>query len=132
MDAVMIDTDVFSFFFKGDTRGEAYAKDVHDKQLCLSFMSVAELLRWAIAHQWGDAKRRSLEQSMSRCVVIPYDLSLAEYWANVSVQRSQAGESIACGDAWIAASALRHSVPLLTHNAKDFASIPGLQVISHG
>ena len=31
---------------------------------------------------------------------------------------------------WIAACALRHSIPLVTHNSKDFVGIPGLKVIS--
>ncbi len=45
MDDVLLDTDVFSVLFKGDTRGDVYAKDIQGKRLCISFMSVAELMR---------------------------------------------------------------------------------------
>jgi predicted nucleic acid-binding protein len=33
-------------------------------------------------------------------------------------------------DLWIAATALRHGLPLVTHNIRDFADIPDLTVIS--
>ena len=34
------------------------------------------------------------------------------------------------GDAWVAATALRHSLPLVTHNRRHFEHIPGIQSIS--
>jgi predicted nucleic acid-binding protein len=33
-------------------------------------------------------------------------------------------------DLWIAATALRHGLPLVTHNRRDFVDIPDLIVIS--
>ena len=130
MDSAVVDTDVFSFFFKGDTRAVAYERDVRGIRLCLSFMTVAELLRWAIAHRWGTERRASLEQAMRRCVVLPYDADTAEYWAKIAVERTRAGQPISCGDCWIAATAVRHGVPLATHNAKHFSGVSGLRVIS--
>lgn len=130
MDAVLLDTDVFSFFFKGDTRAEMYTPDVEGKQMCLSFMSVAELLRWTIVRGWGEPRRRSLEQALRRCVVLPYDAAMAQAWATIAVQRSRSGHPIACGDCWIAAAAIRHDVPLITHNAKDFSGVDRLRVIT--
>jgi predicted nucleic acid-binding protein len=38
--------------------------------------------------------------------------------------------SLSVQDAWIAATALRHSCPLVTHNSDDFSDIAGLKVIS--
>jgi predicted nucleic acid-binding protein len=34
------------------------------------------------------------------------------------------------GDAWVAAVALRHGMPLVTHNRKHFEDIPDLTLIS--
>jgi predicted nucleic acid-binding protein len=56
---------------------------------------------------------------------------MADRWAEVSARRQQIGQPILCGDCWIAAAALRHGVPLLTHNAHHFLEIPALRVISH-
>jgi tRNA(fMet)-specific endonuclease VapC len=33
-------------------------------------------------------------------------------------------------DAWIAACAIRHNCPLITHNASDYANISGLTIIT--
>jgi predicted nucleic acid-binding protein len=33
-------------------------------------------------------------------------------------------------DAWISATALEHSLPLVTHHRADFVGIPGLTIIS--
>lgn len=128
MDSVVVDTDVFSFLFKGDTRGDAFASDLEGKQSCLSFMTVAELLRWSIARNWGEARRKSLEHALQRYVILPYDVQMAECWANIAVERSRAGQPISCGDCWIAAAALRHNSQLLTHNAKHFGGITGLRL----
>ena len=63
--------------------------------------------------------------------MLPYDSLMADAWAAATAHRQRIGRPIACGDAWIAAAAIRHSVPLLTHNVSDFAHLPGLNVISH-
>ena len=44
---IVIDTDVVSFVFKGDTRANLYQKHLNWKDLVISFMSVAELYRWS-------------------------------------------------------------------------------------
>ena len=37
---------------------------------------------------------------------------------------------MADNDLWIAATAIRHSIPLLSNNRRHFADIPGLVLIS--
>lgn len=46
--AVLIDTDVLSFLFKGDTRAEKYRAHLTNRLLVVSFMTLAELERWAL------------------------------------------------------------------------------------
>ena len=43
---VLLDTDVFSFLFKEDSRAAPYRKDVSGRSTYLSFMTVAELHDW--------------------------------------------------------------------------------------
>lgn len=131
MQGVLIDTDVFSFLFKKDTRRNLYADDIRDKRLCLSFMSVAELNRWAKEREWSDKRRESLTQTLRHCIVLPYDAAMADACAEIAVTRSRNGQPIACGDCWIAAAALRHNIPLVTHNGKHFRGIPKLDLITH-
>ena len=129
---IVLDTDVFSFFFKRDSRRGLYEPALANAQVCLSFQSVAELRLWSLVRRWGDTRRQSLEQALSRCVILPYDDRMAHIWASVTAERRRLGRRIETGDAWIAATALRHDATLLTHNARDYADIPNLRMISHG
>jgi predicted nucleic acid-binding protein len=45
--ARVIDTDIFSFLLKKDTRAEPYKPHLDGHFLFISFMTVAELERWA-------------------------------------------------------------------------------------
>jgi predicted nucleic acid-binding protein len=131
MDAVILDTDVLSFLAKGDTRATLYSPSVAGKRLCVCFQTVAELRLWALIRRWGSSRRESMDSLLDQFVVLPYDSMMAQLWADVTAHRRRLGRPIDCGDAWIAASALRHGATLLTHNAKDYADIPDLNLISH-
>ena len=132
MDPVVLDTDVLSFLAKGDTRASSYVPMLVGRRLCVSFQTVAELRLWALVRRWGLARREALDSVLNRLVVLPYDALMAQHWAEVTAHRRRLGRPIDCGDAWIAASAVRHGATLVSHNARHFAEIPGLKVYSHG
>jgi tRNA(fMet)-specific endonuclease VapC len=131
MDLILLDTDVFSLFFRRDTRSLPYDADVRGKVRCLSFASVAELRFGAIVAGWHEPRRQRLEEAIARTVVLPGDNETTRHWAEVKATRQRLGRPIGSEDCWIAAAALRHDIPLATHNARDYKDIPGLQLISH-
>lgn len=53
MSTVLLDTNIISFLFKGDTRVVAYAPLLQGNRLAISFMTVAELFEWAAVRKWG-------------------------------------------------------------------------------
>ena len=120
METRLLDTDVASFLFKGSKWAERFRRIVEGRRLALSFMSVAELYRWTIEQKWPQQKIGQLEDRLRRYIIIPYDRDLAWAWANVTARCSEAGRSIGPSDAWIAATALRHDLELVTNNVKDF------------
>lgn len=126
----VVDTDVVSFWRRNDTRGDPYLQAVAGHTLVISFQTVAELLRWAEQHDWGDRRRADLERYLQQFIVYPYTFSLAREWARIMTEASKAGIPMKAGDAWIAATARLAGVPLITHNRKDFQAVRGLQVIS--
>lgn len=130
MDTLVIDTDVWSFWFKGDTRGAPYRALATDKTLFISFQTVAELYYWAEKQHWGIRRRRQLIRQLRFYGILEYDDATAHHWAQLRAECHQQGLPISAQDAWIAASALRHSCPLLTHNAADYAGISNLKIIS--
>ncbi|MBA2446392.1 MAG: type II toxin-antitoxin system VapC family toxin [Chloroflexi bacterium] len=129
-DRVVVDTDVVSFLLKRDSRAELYRPHLTDRMLVISFMTVAELDRWVLARNWGERRRTALEQHLRNFVVYPFDRALCRVWAEVTVGVSRRGRQIGWADAWIAATALLHGIPLITHNAKDYRGVDRLVVVS--
>lgn len=127
MDTVLVDTDVFSFLLKRDTRAALYRPHLDGKRVALCFMTVAELHRWAVERSWGGKRVGVLRDKLRAYVVLHSDDETVERYAAV---RNVKGYPVNVGDAWIAAAALRFGVPLVTHNRRHFEGVPGLTVIS--
>lgn len=130
MGLVLIDTDIASFIFKGSDYANPYLPLLSGQELSLSFMTIAELFQWAILRQWGDRRLTQLEQYLKNYIIIPVDQPLCREWAQIRAGRQNMGQGISSQDAWIAATAIRHNLPLVTHNRKDFQGIPNLQLIN--
>ena len=130
MSIVVIDTNIVSFIFKGDSRADAYAPLLEGNRLAISFMTVAELFEWAAMRHWGSARRSRLEQTLATYIIIPIDMELCRRWGMLRAKQQANGQTIAPQDAWIAASALHHAIPFITHNPDHFRTIPGLEVRS--
>lgn len=126
---MLIDTDIVSFFYKRDTRAKLYEPHVKGQTLFISFITVAELYRWPFERNWGDAKKQELKEYLKNYTVLPYDDALAWTWAEL-VGRTCRDRPIALHDSWIAATALRHGLTVITHNRKHFEHVPGLTIIS--
>lgn len=130
MAAVVIDTDVVSYLFKKDTRAGLYQRHLAGRLWVISFMTVAELDLWALRHHWGAVRKARMEQHLRRFVLYPFDRSLCLSWAEATDSARRNGRPIQTADAWIAATALLASVPLVTHNPADYAGVNGLTVLS--
>jgi len=116
-----VDTDVVSYLFKHDCRAEVYRPHLTGRLLVASFMTVAELDRWALERDWGEARRARMEQHLRNFVVYPFNRSLCLRWAEAADSARRHGRPIGVADAWIAATALEHDLPLVT-NIKETAS----------
>lgn len=68
------------------------------------------------------------ERYRSHLLILPYDNETARAWARIRAERKPT--PIAPQDAWIAACAIRHKCPLITHNASDYADISGLVILT--
>ena len=126
---MLVDTNVVSYIFKKHTLDEIYSQELEGHRLYVSFMTVAELYRWPHERNWGPALKYGLDLTISSYTVLPTDDVLLRVWAKlISVTRKS--QPMGYADSWIAATALRHNLPLVTHNRKHFEGIPGLRVLS--
>jgi tRNA(fMet)-specific endonuclease VapC len=128
--SLVVDTNVFSYLFKGDTRGALYAPHLVGVRPVLSFVTIAELAHWADVRQWGQPTRGRLERFLTGFAVHDPDRALCDRWGAVTAAARRAGRAIGAMDAWIAATAIHYRVPLVTHDPTDYAGVPGLTVIT--
>jgi predicted nucleic acid-binding protein len=95
MTSVLVDTDVISYLFKNDTRAESYRSILMGKLLVVSFMTVAELERWAIQKNWGASRRAKMEEHLRNFVVHPFSRDLCVKWAEATCSADRNGKSYA-------------------------------------
>ncbi len=126
---IIIDTNIVSYLMRSSPEERAYAPHLTGKLVAVSFITVGELYYGAEKGKWGEKRRLRLEESLKNFVVIPYDHEIAKCYGKIVAERRRLGHPISPNDAWIAACAVRHDSPLVTHNDKDFDSISNLQVI---
>lgn len=128
MDAVLLDTDVFSYLMKpNDTRGEAYRPLVKGKTVTVCFITVGELYYWAEKRNWSGKTLQNFEERLKAVVIVPYDSELCRAYGKVRASLPK-GLVVAPNDLWIATCAIRHSIPLISNNRKHFEQIPGLKL----
>ena len=128
---LVVDTDVASYIFKWHpTFAPQYVEVLRVSELILSFMSVAEMRGGALNANWGPRRCELLEAYLANFSILQSDNDLCTAWAKVWSESKRKGRPIGSADAWIAATALVLSVPLVTNNPKDYRHLDKLQIIS--
>jgi tRNA(fMet)-specific endonuclease VapC len=113
-DIVVVDTDVISFFFKGDTRSSLYEPHLDGRLAMIAAQTRAELEFWTLIRNWGGRRRAELRAYLKSFVFAEADGNICLYWAEVQENAQRKGRPISCADTWIAATALAFAVPLVT------------------
>lgn len=73
MDAVLLDTDVFSYLIRpNDPRGDAYRPHVAGKTIAISFVTVGELYYGAEKRRFEAKTRAALEDRIRAAVIVPW------------------------------------------------------------
>ena len=127
---VVVDTDVVSYLFRQDTRGELYKPHLHGQLLVISPMTRAELENWSLERNWGHHRRDEMRVHLKQFVLAPFNEDLCVKWAEASDSSRRRGRPINSSDAWVAAVALHYDVPLVTHNGSDYLGVANLKIIT--
>jgi tRNA(fMet)-specific endonuclease VapC len=128
--AVVVDTDVVSFVYEGDTRGALYDSHLKNEFMIVSFLTLAKLRFWSLKWNWGAKKNAQFNLFLRRYSIDHSTPELCQIWAEITHRGRRIGKSIAVADAWIAATALFFDAPLVTHNAADFQAVQNLRIIT--
>ena len=125
MSALLIDTNVYSGFMRGEQRAVRTLRAAHEIHLPL--IVLAELLAGFAAGARPQKNRDELARFMAspRVQVLKPDEKTAQHYADVFIALRKQGTPIPTNDLWIAALARQHRLPLLSFDA-HFGSVPGL------
>ena len=118
-------------------RGVLGAADIHavtrQEPVYLSPVNIAEIRFGLELLQTGPQKQRAtaMLRRLRRKPQLRITVETAETFGILAAKVKKAGRDphVRVNDLWLAAQAIQRNFRLLTSNAKDFADIPGLQVV---
>ena len=131
LNIILLDTDVFSYLMEpGDPRGRPYLRHVEGRTTALSFITVGEVLFGAFWRGGGERRTAELKRRLEAAFILPLDHETSLAYGRLKSGLRRQGRVLADNDLWIAALAVRHSVPLVSNNLAHFQRVPGLVLIS--
>jgi toxin FitB len=116
----VLDTDVASASFRNRLPERLRAR-LAGQTLCISFVTLGELTKWATLRSWGRRRLGELAEWRQHVAVLEYDEAVAIKWGQLQARAQQRGRPRPVNDTWVAACCLVDELPLATLNTKDFA-----------
>ncbi len=90
---------------------------------------------WTVAGEFaegfGDIHHPACAAMLARFDILPMEQSTAHHYAVTTSRLRKKNQLIGANDHWIAAAALAHAMPLVTHNTEHFGRVPGLLVVGY-
>ncbi len=130
---IVIDTDVYSADLSETALIAVYEPIIVGRPAFLSFQTVAELHFGALRRNWGAARMRKLDAKIAAAQVVHSGEDLVATYARLRAECVRLGHVLGQrerdADRWIAATALRLGIPLVS-NDRIFEGAPGLQLES--
>lgn len=127
----MLDTNILIYLLNNKTTQIAERMDnlPPEAQLCMSFITYAELLKGAERSTKKAAVLRQLDQ-LTRIIPVDFiaDRSMCQHYAEQFLRLKEAGTPIGANDLWIACHALAQSCVLVTNNVREFERVVGLSL----
>ncbi|SDX42870.1 tRNA(fMet)-specific endonuclease VapC [Allochromatium warmingii] len=129
----MLDTNILIYLLKH--RPPSVAQRINalpiEDQLCMSFITYAELLKGAERSTRKNAVQQQLNQLTQQVPVLyPIDARICQHYAEQFTRLKLAGTPIGANDLWIACHALAENATLVTHNIREFERVQELSVIT--
>lgn len=130
MNVLLLDTNVVSVLFnRNHSLRPVCIEAVAGRQLVISFMTLAELLLWPAANNWGASRRDALAAYLGQYTALYPDWSTCAFWSEIVDRCRRAGKPIKTADAWIASTARQWRIPLVTADFRDYEAINDLELV---
>lgn len=126
----MLDTDISIYTIKNRPSEVREAFKAHDGQLCISAVTLMEVMYGAEASSAVERNLRDLEGFAARLEVLPFDEQAAVHTGQVRAELKRLGRPIGPYDEMIAGHARSRGLVVVTNNTRHFEHIPGIRVVN--
>jgi tRNA(fMet)-specific endonuclease VapC len=125
----LLDTNIVSYWMRGDEHVIDRLKAHLPSQLALSAITLAEILYGIQKSPTKKRERKARIQDITSMLdLYPFDEQAASRYAAIRCQLESSGRSISERDTQIAAIAMAQRLTVVTHNVKEFDRVHGLKV----
>lgn len=123
----MLDTNICIYVLKNRPAKLRERFNHLSEQLCISTITLAELLYGVEKSSRPDDNRHAVEQLAARLDVLPFSAAAAVQYGQVRTELETAGRPIGAYDMLIGAHARSAGLIVVTNNLREFERIPGLR-----
>ena len=127
MNRFMLDTDLSIYVINRRPREALDTFNAHAGEVCISAITLAELLHGAEKSGNPAKTRRRVEDFTSRLTVWEYGERAAAHYGEIKTDLERRGSVIGPNDLHIAAHARSEALKLVTNNQREFDRVDGLR-----
>lgn len=124
----MLDTNIVIYVIK---RRPVELLDVfnrHAGQMCISSITLAELLHGVEKSSMPDQNLRHVEDFISRLEVLEYGSKAAAHYGEIRADLERKGSTIGVNDLHIAGHSRSEGLTLVSNNLREFERVDGLRL----
>ena len=123
----MLDTDLSIYVINRRPREALDTFNVHAGEICISAVTLAELLHGAAKSEHPAKTRRRVDDFRSRLSVLEYGERAAAHCGEIKTDLECRDSVIGPNDLHIAAHARSEALTLVTNNQREFDRVDGLR-----
>lgn len=123
----MLDTNIVIYVIKRRPIELLKVFNSHAGQMCISSITLAELLHGVEKSSKPDHNLRTVEDFISRIDVLEYGSKAAAHYGEIRADLERKGLTIGVNDLHIAGHARSEGLMLVTNNLREFERVNGLR-----
>ncbi|MGQ0619194.1 MAG: type II toxin-antitoxin system tRNA(fMet)-specific endonuclease VapC [Panacagrimonas sp.] len=124
----LLDTNLCIATIREKPGGVRAAFNRHHTQMCISSVTVMELLYGVELSAQAQRNLAEVEGFIARLDVLDYDSAAAAHTAQIRAELKKTGMQIGPYDQMIAGHARSRGLVVVTHNTKEFQRVAGLRI----
>ena len=124
----LLDTDTCIYAIKKRSRQLNAKIESEPDGLAVSTVSLFELYFGASKYDNPEQRHKLIEEFTANIAILPFDQNCSKVAGLLRYELAQHGKLIGPFDIQIAATALNHSLTLVTGNTREFSRVEGLRI----